>query len=180
MVLFEKELLKYLNLPSIPKKEWDGKSSYDKGVAIVCLADERKQFAVSKFDKNRDSEPRIVKTFGYEPFVKIERILVVPEYMATAEDIDKMDLDEQSKKKAEEILKEAKEIENEGKDGDDELTNPKNEYYFDNIHNDEEARAFIKSYNETNRIKRGKIPSTHEGLIMRLAVIYSDTLKKLK
>ena len=90
-----------------------------------------------------------------------------------------MDLDEQSKKKAKEMLKEARELENDGVEKNDELENPKNEYYFDHITNDDEAKAFIQSYNSRNRIK-GRIPTTHEGLVMRLAVIYSDTQKKQK
>ena len=37
MIEFEKEVIKYLNIPSIPKKEWDGKSSFSKGVALLEL-----------------------------------------------------------------------------------------------------------------------------------------------
>jgi hypothetical protein len=90
-----------------------------------------------------------------------------------------MDLDEQSKKKVKGLLDEAKELENEGVEDDNALKKPKNEYYFDHITNDDEAKAFIQSYNSRNRIK-GRIPTTHDGLVMRLAVIYSDTLKKQK
>ena len=178
MIQFEQEVIKALGLPSIPKKEWDGKSSFDKGVAVLKMRDEREAYGVCSFDAQADKSPRIVKVFGIEPFVGIGKVFVVPSYMTSEEEIKDMDLDEQSKKKVEQILGEAKELENEGTKEDDELKNPKNEYYFDHITNDEEAKAFIRSYNSRNRIK-GKIPSTHDGIIMRLAVIFSDTRKVL-
>lgn len=176
MIEFEKEVIKYLNIPSIPKKEWDGKSSFQKGVGLLSLRDEREAYAVASFDADVDKKPNIVKVFGIEPFVDIKKVFIVPTYMTTEDEIKDMDLDEQSKKKAAEILKEASEIENEGVVGDEELEKPKNEYYFDHITNDEEAKAFIRSYNSRNHIK-GKIPSTHDGIVMRLAVIFSDTRK---
>jgi hypothetical protein len=50
---------------------------------------------------------------------------------------------------------------------------PKNEYFFDHIHNDEEAIAFIKSWNKSNRIK-GRIPTDHETILMKLSVMWAD------
>ena len=177
MIQFEKEIIDFLGLPSIPKKEHDGKSAFEKGVAIIELRYGREAYAVCKFDtESGDKEPRIVKTFGIEPFIGIKQVFVVPNYMNDIEDVKDMDLDDESKKRAEQILQEAKEIENEGVDNE-ELKTPKNEYYFDHITNDEQGMAFIRSYNSRNKIK-GKIPSTHEGIIMRLAVIFSDTMKK--
>lgn len=176
MIEFEKTICEYLHLPSIPKKTWDGKASFDKGVAVVGMHNEREAYAVAKYDAEKDTKPRIVKVFSQEPFREVKTIFVVPNYMANEEDVKTMDLDEGSKKKAEEILKEATEIENEGTE--EKVEESTNEYYFDNITNDDEAKAFIKSYNERNRIKRGRIPSTHEGLVMRLAVIWSEINKK--
>ena len=69
---------------------------------------------------------------------------------------------------------EAEEIENE--DAQEDVNEPENPYYFDNITNDEEAIAFIESYNKKNGIK-GQTPKKHETIIMRLSVIYAD-LKK--
>ena len=177
MIQFEKEVLDYLNIPSIPKKEFDGKTAFPKGVAVVETIEKQEAFAIASFNPdNGDKEPKIVKVFGIEPFRKVNKIFVVPSYMNTEEEIKDMDLDEQSKKKVQQVLDEAKEIENEGVVGDKELEKPKNEYYFDHITNDEEAKAFIRSYNSRNHIK-GKIPSTHDGIVMRLAVIFSDTRK---
>ena len=177
MVYFEKEVIKFLGLPSIPKKEHDGKTPFDKGVAILKQVDGSEAYASCSFNPERgDKEPRITKVFGSIPFNGIKSVFVVPNYMAKEEDVDNMDLDAESKKKAKEILKEAEELENDGTEEDNELKSPKNEYYFDHITNDEEAKAFIRSYNSCNHIK-GKIPSTHDGIVMRLAVIFSDTKK---
>lgn len=175
-IKFEKEILSYLNIPSIPKKAWDGKSSFQKGVAVLSLRFGGKGYAASSYDTSKDTKPNITKVFGLEPFTSIDNIYVIPSYMSNEEDVEDMDLDEQSKKKVQQVLDEAKEIENEGVVGDKELEKPKNEYYFDHITNDEEAKAFIRSYNSRNHIK-GKIPSTHDGIVMRLAVIFSDTRK---
>lgn len=170
----EKEIIEFLNLPSLPKKKWDGKSSFVNGVAVLNYADGEQGYAVASFDAQNESSPRIKKVFDIRQYVGIEDIFVVPSYMDG--DVNEMDLDEQSKEKAKEILGEAEGLENEGVSKDDELENPKNEYYFDNITNDDEARAYIQSYNSRNRIK-GRLPKTHEGLVMRLAAIYSDTRK---
>ena len=179
MVEFEKEVVTYLNIPSIPKKEWNQTDSFQCGVAVINLSLGRQAYAVCSFDKETDKEPRITKVFGIEPFIGIKNVFVVPSYMSTSDEIKDMDLDEQSKKKVKQVLSEANELENENVSDNDELTKPKNEYYFENITNDEEARAFIQAHNSRNRIK-GRIPSTHDGLVMRLAVIYSENLKKQK
>ena len=90
-------------------------------------------------------------------------------YMDT--DVDNMDLDEQSKKAAEDLKKEADELENQG--ADETMEVPKNEYCFDHIHNDEEAIAFIEAYNKKNGIK-GQVPKKHDTILNRLLVIYSE------
>lgn len=174
MIKFEKEICEHLRLPSIPKREWNGTSQFKNYVAVVNTMMGEQVYAVVSYDPEKDKSPRVVKVFGQERFIDIEHIYVVPEYMDVS-DIQHADLDDESKKKAEELAKEAEEIENEGVE--DEVNMPKNEYFFDHIHNDAEARAYIEAYNRTNRIK-GKIPKNHEGLIMRLSVIYSETNKK--
>lgn len=173
MISFEKEVCSYLNIPSLPKKEWDGKSSFKNAVATIKLGDSRLSYAVASYDEAKDDAPRVVKSFMTEPFYGIEKIFVVPSYMDT--DVDNMDLDEQSKKAAEDLKKEADELENQGADENMEV--PKNEYCFDHIHNDEEAIAFIEAYNRENNIK-GAIPKKHESIIARLTVIYAESLKK--
>lgn len=173
MISFEKEVCSYLNIPSLPKKEWDGKSSFKNAVATIKLGGSRLAYAVASYDEAKDDAPRVVKSFMTEPFYGIDKIFVVPSYMDT--DVDKMDLDEQSKKAAEDLKKEADELENKG--ADDTMEVPENEYCFDYIHNDDEAIAFIEAYNRENNIK-GAIPKKHESIIARLTVIYAESLKK--
>ena len=173
MISFEKEVCSYLNIPSLPKKEWDGKSSFKNAVATIKLGGSRLAYAVASYDEAKDDAPLVVKSFMTEPFYGIDKIFVVPSYMDT--DVDNMDLDEQSKKAAEDLKKEADELEKQGADENMEV--PENEYCFDYIHNDEEAIAFIEAYNRENNIK-GAIPKKHESIIARLTVIYAESLKK--
>lgn len=173
MVQFEREICEYLRLPSIPKKEWDGKSAFSKGVAIVKTSLLNEVYVVVGFNPEKEDKPRVLKVFSQEPFGQIEKIYIIPDYMDT--DIKNADLDEESKKNAEILAKEAEEVENNGVE--ENVVLPSNEYFFDHIHNDDEARAYIVSYNRSNKIK-GKIPKTHDGLVMRLNVIWSESQKK--
>lgn len=173
MIKFESEILDWLNLPSIPKKKWDGKTSFKVGVAVIELQYGAQAYAVATFDSDSDSEPRVKKVFSLEQFIKVSEIFVVPSYMD--EDIENMDLDEQSKQAAQRLLDEAHELENEGIEKKIEM--PKNEYFFDTIHNDEEAMAFIKLYNKANRIK-GRVPRDHETIVMKLLVIWFNLQNK--
>lgn len=172
IIEYENEICRYLNLPSIPKKEWDGKSEFKHGVAIVTLAYDFEAYAVATYNPNEDKEPRIVKSFVQEPFYGIKKIYVVPSYM-DIDDIDDADLDEESKKNAKMLASEATEEENEGTEmhaKSEELP----EWVFPFITNKEEAIAYIKSYRSKNRIK-GKIPQTEDAIKANLYVIYKDS-----
>lgn len=171
MALYENQVCEYLNIPSIPKKKWDGKKSFLNGVALLSILGDREAYAVCTFDSDTDSEPRIKKVFSLEKFNEVKEIYPVPAYMDT--DVDNMDLDEESKENAKFLVIEADEVvadHEEAHKGED------NEYFFDNIRNDEEAKAFIKAYNKEHKIKGG-LPRTHDGLIMRLSVIHSELSK---
>lgn len=168
-VLFLKEITTHLNIPKIPKKEWDGTSFFKVGVAILELRSGERAYAVASF-REGDNMLRIRKVFSTDVYTKILGIYPVPAYMDM--NIDSFDVDEESKKRLKDIAKEIDEIENSEKE--EENTNP---YFFDNIHNDEEARAFIESYMKRNRIK-GNAPKKHDSILMRLSVIYSQQNKK--
>ena len=176
---FEKEVCQYLSLPSIPLKEWNGKTSFKEGVAITKLLLGDLAYAVCTFNADTDKEPRIKKVFAEERFSGIDKIFVVPSYMDT-KDIENADLDEQSKEAAERLAQETEEL-TETPDETDELTETpdETEYFFDHIHNDDEAIAFITAYNRDNNI-RGAVPSKHETIVMRLGVIYNELQKKNK
>ena len=176
MIQFEKEVLGYLNIPSIPLKKFDGKSFKD-GVAVVELRSGYEAYAVATFDEENDKEPRIKKIFGLEPFIGIKEIFVVPSYMDTS-DIQHADLDNESKKAAERLAAEANELENEGVE-EPKTELPENEYFFDHIHSDEEAAAFIQARNKQQKIK-SRVPKSHDALVARLGVLWAEDQKRNK
>jgi len=178
MIKFEKEVCEYLQIPSIPRKEWNEKDSFKKGVAVVRLAVSGTGYAVCTYDEDNDVEPRIIKSFASEPFYEIENVFVVPNYMNTSEkDISEMDLDDESKKKAEQLVQEAQELtatSEENKEIEEMQQLP--EWIFPEITNAEEARAWLQSWNSKNKV-RGKIPTNEETIKMRLLNIYSQMKK---
>ena len=179
MIKFEKEVCEYLQIPNIPKKEWNEEDSFKKGVAVVRLAVSGTGYAVCTYDEDFDKEPRIIKSFASEPFYEIEKIFVVPNYMNTSEkDIKEMDLDDESKKKAEALVQEAQALtttNEENKEIEEMQKLP--EFIFPEITNAEEARAWLQSYNSKNKIK-GKIPTNEDTIKMRLLNIYSQMKNK--
>ena len=176
MILCENEICKYLGIPNIPKKKWDGKSGFKHGVGIVDLMSGNKAYVSVSFNPEKDKSCRVVKVFISEQFSNVDNdsIFVVPDYMDT--DVENMDFDEKSKEAAQALVNEALDLEN-ADTAESKVELPENEYYFDNVHNDDEAQAFIKSYNQSNKI-RGKVPTTHEAIVMRLSVIYSEINNK--
>jgi len=171
MIEFEKEVIAYLNLPSIPRKEWNQIDSFQSGVAVVNMSLGRQAYAVCSFDKETDREPSIKKVFGIEPFTNIEKVFVVPSYMDN--DTADVDLDAESKKRAEQLAAEAQELENEGTvDEAVKEADKLPEWIFDEIHSREEAMAWLKNYNIRNGVRKGKIPSNDETVKMRLYNIY--------
>lgn len=175
-IRFEKEVCQYLSLPSIPLKEWNGKTSFKYGVAVTKLLLGDLAYAVCTFNADTDKEPRVKKVFAEERFNSIDKIFVVPSYMDT-KGIENADLDEQSKEAAKRLADEAEDL-TQGNDEEMPLFGDNlPEYFFDHIHNDEEAIAFITAYNRDNNI-RGAVPSKHETIVMRLGVIYNELQKK--
>lgn len=177
-IRFEKEVCQYLSLPSIPLKEWNGKTSFKDGVAITKLLLGDLAYAVCTFNADTDKEPRIKKVFAEERFSGIDKIFVVPSYMDT-KDIENADLDEQSKEAAKRLADEAEDLTQGNEEEMPIFGDNLPEYFFDHIHNDDEAIAFITSYNRDNNI-RGAVPSKHETIVMRLGVIYNELQKKNK
>lgn len=177
MIQFEKEIINYLNIPSIPaeKNEWDGKSSFKTGCAVVTMFGDSKAYAVCTYDAEINDKPRVIKAFGCEPFYDIEKIFVVPDFMNT--DVENMDLDDESKEAAGKIIEEAAELTEE--DENDEVKNELDalqEWVFPEITNKDEAIAWVRQYNSANGIK-GRVPENEETLKLRLMNIYS-TLKE--
>lgn len=164
----------FLGIPSVPKKKWDGATSFKDGVATIQLSDGTMAYAVATFDAETDTQPRIKKTFSLVPFSAIVDIYVVPSYMD--KDIDDMDLDDDSKAAAKEILNQATMLEEEHVD---ETPQDMPEWVFDEIHNIDEARAWIKSYRKKKKI-RGGMPKSEEGIKAYLLVIKANQKRNLK
>ena len=177
MIENEKEVLEFLGLPSIPKKEWDGHSSFKDAVVVLDLVGGRKAYAIATFDSIKDAAPRIKKVFNSEQFDGYSKLFVVPAYMDTA--VDEMDLDEVSKQRAKELVEEVKELEGETpiEENGAFMSGTNGDYMYEHIHNDEEAMAYIKAYNKRNRIN-GKVPTSHDEIVMRMAAIYADETSK--
>lgn len=176
MIEFEKEVIDYLKIPSIPKRDWDGLSSFQDGVAVVNISLGRQAYAVCTFNKDEDKEPRIKKVFGIEPFTGIEKVFVVPSYMDN--NTTDVDLDAESKKRAEQLAAEAQELENNGVvDEAVQEADKLPEWIFPDIQNREQAIAYIKSYRRINHIK-GKIPDNDETLKSCLYAIYKNIVKR--
>lgn len=176
-MMYERDVLAYLNLPSLPRKEWDGESSFARGVCKLLMRSGRYAYGVCTFDVDAgDVYPRIVKVFGLEPFVDVEEIYVVPEYMATESDVDDMDLDAESKEAVSAVLADAEELSSVG-DEDAILDADDNEWVFDEIHDAEEARAWLKSWNESHKVK-GALPKKDETLKLRLLAIRAEMDKE--
>lgn len=168
MILYEKEICQYMDIPSIPKKKWDGKKSFANGVAVIELVSGSQGYAVASYDADNDTKPRIKKVFSLEQYYKVSDIFVVPSYMDV--DVENMDLDDESKESAQFLVQEADDAMEENVDP---VAQEQTTYFFDNIHNDEEARAFIRAYNKKKK-EKARVPKTHDGLIMRLSVIYDE------
>ena len=177
-ILCEQEVCQYLGIPSIPLKEWDNKASFKSGVAVTKLGLGDTAYAVCTFDAQRMNAPRIIKTFANQPFYGIDKVYVVPNYMET--DVETMDLDEESKKKAAMLVEEAKALTKEGtKDEEVEEMKKLPEWIFPEITSYQEAYAWLAAYNKKNKIK-GAIPTNEETLKMRLLNIYSQQNKTKK
>ena len=176
-IQFEKEICEFLNIPSIPLKEWNKKDSFKRGVAITPLALGNYAYAACTFDAEEDNEPRIIKTFANEPFYGIEKVFVIPNYMET--DVSQMDLDEESRKKAEILAQEAKELTESNEE--EEISEMKElpEWVFPEINSYEEAVAWLQNYYRSNKLK-GKVPTNEETIKLRLISIWGSKKKKNK
>lgn len=178
MIQFEHEVCKYLGIPSIPKKEWDGKSSFKSGVGILPTSTGLETYCVVSFDSERDKEVRVVKVFSLEPFSHVTKVFVVPSYM----DIDKveeMDLDDKSKERVKEVIEEGDKVAKESKEEEERCKEYESlgEWVFPEIHTKEEAIAWLTSYRKSNKI-RGKVPTNEDTLKAALLATYAKMKEK--
>ena len=159
-----------LGIPKCPKKKWDNESSFDSGIAIVRRITGSEHCAICTFNSTTDSGVRIIKDFGAEPFVGIVAVYPIPAYMD--DNIEKMDIDDESREAMEDLLREKEEIINK------DVEKPKIEEYewgYDFIHNKQEAVAFLK----TKKLK-GNLPTKDEVIKAKLRVMYRNEQKNKK
>lgn len=171
-MLYEKEILDFLNCPSIPKKEWDGQKPFKNACGVIESKNGIKCYAVLGFS-DKANAAYVKKVFGEEPILKILKIYPIPDYM-DINDIEKWDLDEESKNAAKTLADEALEIESENVKSEE----PTNEWIFDEIHNVDEARAFVASYRKRNKM-RGKPIKDEESLKNFLYVMWKNQKRGL-
>lgn len=158
---FKKEVLKELNSP-MPKKKWDGKTPFDKGIAVIERVTGEKTHALCAC---KDGEHvNIIKDFTYIPFKKILEVYPSLPYME--DDMNNMDIeDEDSKEAMEGLLKEKEDIVNDNKEPED----MGGEWGFDFIHDKEEALAFLKE-----KTPKGRLPQQEEVIKAKLKAMYHD------
>lgn len=177
-ILFEQEVCEYLDIPSIPKTKWDGKTTFKSGVAVLSLAfGNQRAYATCAFNAERDKKPRVTHVFSAHTFKRIDEIYVVPAYMDV--DIESFDISEESKKAATQVLEEAKELEQ--THIEDVSVGASGKYYFQEITSLEEAQAFIHAYDKEHGNKEAKMLTSEDEILTRLAVIWrSEENKKRK
>lgn len=175
-IKFEKEVLELFSLPSIPKKEWDCESSFSEGLAVAEFIDKTLGYVVVSYDAETQKKPAIKRVFDLAQIKSIDysKVLIIPEYM-DIQNTEKWDLDEDSKKKAEAIIEEVKDLE--GKEKQKDVI--EYEWVFPEIHNLEEAEAWVKHYRKTNKIK-GKIPMGEDAIKNYLLVVNANMKRGIK
>lgn len=166
----EKEVCRYLNIPSIPNKEknkWNGKSSFKRGVALVKRMTSEEDYVCCTYNSETDEDVRVIKDFGRGIFTEIIEVYPIPAYMD--DNIGEMDLDEDSKEAVQELIQEKKEMIGEGLKEEESLP----EWGYDFIHDKQEAIAFLRT-----KQKKGKISDNEEVLKMKLKVMRQEENNK--
>lgn len=168
---FEKEVCKFLNIPSLPKNEWDKKSSFDNGVAIVKRLHGGEELAVCRFNSEADTDVRIIKDFGFEPFTEIISVYPIPSYME--DNITKMTFNDSTSEEAMKALLLEKNELTSGKTED--KKEEEYEFGFPFIKDKKEAIAYLKSKNP-----KAKISPNIDVIKNKLKVMYHNEQKNKK
>jgi hypothetical protein len=168
---FFNNVCKHLNIPRLPKKEWDGTTPFDNGVALIKRIYGNEDYAICGYDPDKNSAPVVKKDFGIEPFIEILSIWPIPDYMDT--NIDDMDLDEESKENMKALLEEKEEESVQAIVAVEDPLEKLPEWIYENIHNVQEAQAIIRTYGNA----KGKISSNEDVLKSKLYDLYVKGIK---
>jgi hypothetical protein len=160
-----KECLIYLQIPSLPKKEWDGESEFNKGIGLVERISKKQDYVICRYIPEKDMCVRVIKDFSGEPFLKVLECYPMPDYADV--EIDSMQLDEQSKAAMEMLIEERNEkISEDVQDEDEKLP----DWIFPFINNKEEAVAYLKSQG----VKVPAALKSEDKIKAKLYVLYQD------
>ena len=166
--MYKNETLAYLDIPKIPQKEWDRQTPFKNGVGIA-KTNVGEVYVVVGYSEDDENNLKIRKVFGLEPIIEITKVYPIPDYM-DMNGIENWDVDDESKQNAMAVAKEVIEMENEQ---EEEQKEEYKEWFFDEIHNLEEARAWVAAYRKRNRIK-GTPPKTEDAIKNYLYVLYKN------
>lgn len=160
-----KECLVYLQIPSLPKKTWDGESEFNKGIALVERISKKQDYVICRYLPEKDMNVRVTKDFSGEPFIKVIECYPMPDYADV--EIETMQLDEKSKEAMEALIEERNEKVNEDvPEEDDKLP----DWIFPFINNAAEAIAYLKSQG----VKVSAALKSEEKIKAKLYVLYQD------
>lgn len=171
MINYEKEALDYLQLPKMLKNQWDKKTHFDDGIAIVKTMTGQFNCAICRYAE-KDDKPMIKKVFCGEPFGEIVEIYPMPKYMES--DISKMAFeDSESEEAMKALIQERDEKIHEGVEKEvDELDNL--EWHTSSVHNREEAMAWLRG-----KGIKGAMPKSDAALKMKIySVLMNEKIEK--
>lgn len=164
----KKEVCKTLGIPDIPKKKWDGESSFDKAACTIECIDGSTHYGICSYNKDTDSNIKITNVFNTIPFVKVIDVYPLPLYMD--DNVDEMEFDDdESYNYVNQLLEEKEEIINKGVE-----PSPIEEFEwgYPFIANKEQAMAYMKELYKKDK-KKGAIPTKDEVLKSALRVRYN-------
>lgn len=160
------QVLQTLQIPSLPKKVWNGEAEFNKGVCLVRRISGMENYAICRFNKELDEQPCVVKDFSQETFMEILTCYPIPDYAEN--DIENMQFDnEESKEAMQELLEEKEE---EVMKGVNKAEEKLPEWIFPFIKSQAEAVAYLKS----KKVRNAHSLKDAEAIKAKLYVIYMD------
>lgn len=161
-----KQVLLTLQIPSLPKRVWDGESEFNKGVCLVRRMSGIENYAICRFNKEYEAKPRVIKDFSQETFVEVLSCYPIPDYAET--DIDNMQFDSDDSKEAmQELLEEKEEEIMKGVNKEEEVLP---EWIFPFINSQSEAIAYLKS----KKVRNAHSLKDADAIKSKLYVMYMD------
>lgn len=167
-----KQVLLTLQIPSLPKRTWDGESEFNKGICLVRRMSGRENYAICRFNKDLDERPKVIQDFSLETFVEVLTCYPIPDYAET--DIENMQFDsEDSKEAMQELLEEKEEEVMKGVNKEEEVLP---EWIYPFIKTQAEAIAYLKS----KKVRNAHSLKDADAIKAKLYVMYMDEKENKK